>query len=647
MTYRKKIIAGYRIDQKMGDYVYVPDNEKVSNTNIMKLASKHGIGTIRELYERADRDREWFWKAVIEDCNVEFTKPYLKVTDDSLGKMWTRWFVGGGINIVWNCVERYRDSGEAAIVFETEEGLSGEVSFSKLDEITGKLSGSLKKLGVKRGDRVGIYMPLLKESIMAMYSIMRIGAIAVPMFSGYGIDAVSTRVRDAGIKILFTVSSTTRKGKHIDVIDSVRSIEDITIIALNLQTPGANEHDFYSLVSSGTYVKSVEMESEEPAIMLYTSGTTGKPKGTMHVHGGSFINIVKEVKYYMDFKKGDRLFWITDLGWMMGPWAIIGSNALGGAIFVYDGAIDYPDSTRTWKLIEKNKISLLGLSPTFVRLMKHRGVREPMHGIRVFGSTGEPWDNESWMWLFEKLGGSNTPISNVSGGTDIIGCFLASNPALPLKPRCLYKGLGMDVSVFNEEGNEVYDKVGYLVSKSHCPSMTRGIWKDPEKYREAYWGKFGDAWSQGDWAEMDRDGYFYLYGRSDEVIKVSGKRVGPNEIENVVMKVKGVLESAATGIPDEIKGEAICVFYLGIDEEAIKRSIAEQMEKDLGKSFSPKYIIHLEKLPKTRNGKIMRRILRKAFMGENIGDTSNMEDLNIISEVSIIGSRLRSGNHGD
>ena len=270
-----------------------------------------------------------------------------------------------------------------------------------------------------------------------------------------------------------------------------------------------------------------------------------------------------------------------------------------------------------------------------------------MRGIRVFGSTGEPWDNESWMWLFEQLGGSNTPISNVSGGTDIIGCFLASNPALPLKPRCLYRGLGMDVSVFNEEGNEVYDTVGYLVSKSHCPSMTRGIWKDPEKYREAYWGKFGDAWSQGDWAEMDRDGYFYLYGRSDEVIKVSGKRVGPNEIENVVMKVKGVLESAATGIPDEIKGEAICVFYLGINEESIKRSIAQQIEKDLGKSFSPKYVIHLERLPKTRNGKIMRRILRKAFMGENIGDTSNMEDLNIISEVSIIGNRMRSGNHGD
>ncbi|OWP57427.1 MAG: acyl-CoA synthetase [Thermoplasmatales archaeon B_DKE] len=631
----------------MSKYVYVPDAEKVRSTNIMKLAARHGMNTVSELYDRADNEQEWFWNAVIEDCNIDFTKPYLKVFDDSLGKMWTRWFVGGGINIVRNCVERYSESNEAAIVYETESGIRGQVSFAELDMITGKLAGSLKKLGVKRGDRIGIYMPLVKESIMALYSIMRIGAIAVPMFSGYGIDAVRTRVQDAGIKILFTVSSTSRKGRNIDVIDGVRAVEGIKIIALDLKAPGKDEYDFYSLASSGTYTKSIEMESEDPAIMLYTSGTTGKPKGTMHVHGGSFINIVKEVKYYMDFRKGDRLFWITDLGWMMGPWAIIGANALGGAIFVYDGAVDYPDSTRVWKLIENNGITLLGLSPTYVRLMKHRGIKAPMKGIRVFGSTGEPWDNESWMWLFEHLGGSTTPISNVSGGTDIIGCFLASNPAISLKPRCLYRGLGMNVSVFSEEGNEVHNEVGYLVSRSHCPSMTRGLWKDPERYREAYWGKFADTWSQGDWAEMDDEGYFYLYGRSDEVIKVSGKRIGPNEIENVVMKVNGVLESAATGIPDDIKGEAICVFYLGMESEDLKQGVKKQIENDLGKSFSPKYIIHLERLPKTKNGKIMRRILKKAFIGENIGDTSNMEDLAIINEVSQIGRELRATGQGD
>lgn len=631
----------------MSDYVYFPDAKTVSDTNLMKLASKHGISSIEELYNRADSDTEWFWKAVIEDCGIEFTTPYLKITDDSMGKMWTRWFSGGGINITRNCVEKYRDSKMAAIAYETENGSRGEISFAELDDLTGRLSGALKKIGVKRGDRIGIYMPLVKESVIAMYSVMRIGAIAVPMFSGYGIDAVRARVDDAGIKVLFTVSSTSRKGKEINFIDNVRSIENLTLVVLDLESPGKNEHDFYTLVSEGEYTKSVDTESEDPAIMLYTSGTTGKPKGTVHVHGGSLINIAKEVKYYMDFRQGDRLFWITDLGWMMGPWAIIGSNALGGTIFLYDGAVDYPDSTRVWKLIENNGITLLGLSPTYVRLLKHRGIKTPMRGIRGFGSTGEPWDYESWVWLFEHLGQSKTPISNVSGGTDIIGCFLASTPAIPLKPRCLYRGLGMGVSVFSEDGREVYDQVGYLVSRKHCPSMTRGIWKNPEKYKEAYWEKFGDSWSQGDWAEMNRDGYFFLYGRSDEVIKVSGKRVGPNEIENIVMKTEGVIESAAAGIPDDIKGEAICIFYLGNDTQETRDEIKKHVEGDLGKSFSPKYIVHLEKLPKTRNGKIMRRILKRAFIGESAGDTSNMEDMAIIREVSEIGKRIRSVHQED
>ncbi|MEM0155738.1 MAG: AMP-binding protein [Thermoplasmataceae archaeon] len=631
----------------MSEYVYNPDEETVRNTNLMKLAAKHNITSIKELYDRADNDPEWFWKAVIDDCNIEFTRPYIRVTDDSMGKMWTRWFPGGGINITRNCVEKYWQSENAAIAYETELGESGTISFSQLNDMTGKLAGSLKKIGVHGGDRVGIYMPLIKESVISLYAIMRMGAIAVPMFSGYGTEAVKSRVEDAGIKVLFTVSTTTRKGKEINIIEKVRTIDNLTLIVLNLKGESRNEYDFYDLISSGEYIKSVDTESEDPAIMLYTSGTTGKPKGTVHVHGGSLINIVKEVKYYMDFKAGDRLFWITDLGWMMGPWAIIGSNALGGTIFLYDGAVDYPDITRVWSLVEKNGITLLGLSPTYVRLLKHQGIKTPMTGIRVFGSTGEPWDEESWMWLFDRIGKARTPISNVSGGTDIIGCFLASTPAIPLKPRCLYRGLGMNVSVFNEAGLEIYNEVGFLVSKKHSPSMTRGIWKDPEKYKEAYWDKFGDSWSQGDWAEMDREGYFYLYGRSDEVIKVSGKRVGPNEIENIAMRAHGVIECAAAGIPDEIKGESICIFYQGIDSDETRLLIRKNIEDGLGKSFSPKYIVHLYKLPKTRNGKIMRRILKKAFIGESSGDTSNLEDQAIIRDVSEKGNKMRKIAHED
>ena len=625
------------------EFVYIPSEEQIRYSNLFRLAIKNNIGTVEELYNEADRDQEWFWNSVVEDCNIEFFEPYKTVLDTSEGVQWPKWFKEGKINISYNNVERFSSSDSVAIRFERENGESGDITFSELDRITGRLSGSLLKLGVAKGDRVGIYMPLSPESVIAMYSIMRIGAVAVPMFSGYGLKAVETRVEDAGIRVVFTTYSYQRKGREIRMIDTVRQIGNVSRIVHGLEEPESNEYDFYSLVEDGEYTKTVQTSSEDPAIMLYTSGTTGKPKGTVHVHGGSLVNIAKEVKYYMDYHDGDVLYWITDLGWMMGPWAIIGANALRGTIFLYDGAIDYPDEKRLWKMIGKNHITLLGVSPTFIRTLKFRGIKDEMSGIRVFGSTGEPWDYEGWMWLFENFGGGRTPIANISGGTDIIGCFLGSSPAIPLTPRCLYRGLGMNVSVYDDSGNDVYNTVGYLVSKKPFPSMTRGIWGRDEKYIETYWSRYGDAWFQGDWAQMDEDGYFYLFGRADEVIKVAGKRTGPNEIENVAMKVEGVKECAVAGIPDEIKGEAVAVFYLGDDSDTVRMAIKKKVEQDLGKSFSPKAVINLPSLPKTKNGKIMRRVIRKVFLDEDPGDISNIEDTAILDIVREAGRKHRTG----
>jgi Acyl-coenzyme A synthetases/AMP-(fatty) acid ligases len=284
-------------------------------------------------------------------------------------------------------------------------------------------------------------------------------------------------------------------------------------------------------------------------------------------------------------------------------------------------------------MVERNGIKILGLSPTFVRTMKAKGVRRKFAHIKAFASTGEPWDNESWKWLFEHYGGSKVPICNISGGTDIIGCFLASTPAMPLKPRCLYRGLGMNVSVYDEEGKDTLNQVGYLVSKSHCPSMTRGILGSDSRYLDSYWSKFKGVWYQGDWAEMDEDGYFFLYGRADEVIKVAGKRVGPNEIEDSVNAVNGVVESAATGIPDPIKGEAIAIFYTGKPDSEVLTGIKSKVEIDLGKSFGPKYIFHLDALPKTRSGKIMRRAIRDAFLHKEQGDLTGIDDHTILDKI--------------
>ena len=617
----------------MPEFVYYPPEPQ--NTNLMRLAGKHNIHSVEDLYSRADSDPEWFWRAVIDDCAIVFNKPFSNISDRTDGIPWTRWFIDGSVNIAFNCVEKFRESERIAVKFERENGERGSITFKELDRKVGNLAGSLADIGVKKGDRVGIYMPPSPESIIALYSILRIGAVAVPIFSGYGFEAVRTRVEDAGINVLFSVVNYQRKGKIVNIKKTLDNLKGVTIIFHG--DAGKNRHNFNDMVENGKYTQTVETGSEDPAIMLYTSGTTGKPKGTVHVHGGSFVNIVKEVRYYMDMTPDDTLYWISDLGWMMGPWSIIGSNAIGGSIFVYDGAVDYPNPGRLWDVVDAGEVTLLGLSPTLIRTLRSKGLEKPFRTVRLFGSTGEPWDEESWLWLFERIGGKKIPISNISGGTDIIGCFLASTPAIPLMPRCLFKGLGMNVSVLDDAGNDVFDKVGYLVSKTHCPSMTRGIWKQPDKYVETYWSMFDNVWVQGDWATMDSKGYFFLLGRSDDVIKVAGKRLGPNEVENVVMTVRGVAETAVSGVPDEIKGEAVAVFYTGENNDAARAEIRSVVENELGKSFAPKYVIWLPQLPKTRNGKIMRRVLKKAFLNEPQGDLSNMEDTGVLDYIKEIG----------
>jgi len=614
-------------------FVYTPKNPE--NTKIMAFAIKNGIHDLRTLYDRADNDPEWFWRAVIDDIGISFKSPFTKLKDDSKGIPYTKWFVGGKVNITYNCVEKFKESGAVAIKFESEDGEKRYLSFRELDLATGKLAGSLRDLGIKKGDRIGIYMPSNSDGVISLYSILRLGAVAVPVFSGYGIEAVQSRMKDAGAKFLFSQERYNRKGKKISTKSILDELSDVELILANGKLNGSL--DFNELIKNGNYVNSVATGSEDAAIMLYTSGTTGKPKGTVHVHGGTLVNIAKEVKYYMDLGPGDTLFWISDLGWMMGPWSIIGANVNGGSIFEYDGAVDYPDSHRLWDILKNHNVTLLGLSPTLVRALRAKKISGMLPNVRVFGSTGEPWDEESWMYLFNELGGGKVPIANISGGTDIIGCFLASTPAIPLKPKCLYRGLGMNVSVFDENGNDVYDTVGNLVSKAHCPSMTRGIWHQDEKYIGTYWSMFANIWVQGDWAYMDRDGYFYLYGRSDDVIKVAGKRVGPNELEDIAMTVDGVTEAAVISIPDQAKGEAICVFFTGENKDSVISAISKKIEKDMGKSFLPRFVVWLPALPKTKNGKIMRRLVKRAFMGMDYQDTTNLDDLSIVEYIREIG----------
>ncbi|BAB60433.1 acetyl-CoA synthetase [Thermoplasma volcanium GSS1] len=614
-------------------FVYKPDEAEIASTNLGMFASSVGI-TVKELYDKADSDPEWFWPQVIKDTGIEFFSPYKKVFDNSGGPQHTKWFTEGLINIEYNAVSRYKDSSKPAVIYQNEYLERETLSYSGLNIYVSSVASTLLDMGIRKGDRVGIYMPFNLKSAIAFYSILRIGAVAVPMFSGYGYEAVKTRVEDAGVKLLFTSKGYSRKGKFVDMM-SVAEKVGLPIIAEGGSKKG---YSFEDAMHGQKRIETEKTGSEDTAIMLYTSGTTGKPKGTVHVHGGALINIAKEVKYYMDLKDGDVLHWITDLGWMMGPWALIGTNVLHGTIYLYDGAVDYPDASRLFTILEDNNVTLLGLSPTLVRMLRYKNIERRFNTVRLFGSTGEPWDDESWSYLFNVLGGGKTPISNISGGTDIIGCFLASNPAIPIKPKCLYRGLGMNASIFDENGKEVYGKVGYLVAKKPSPSMTRGLWMAEDRYLESYWSRFQGVWFHGDFGEMDEDGYFYLYGRADDVIKVAGKRVGPNELEDIVMAVNGVIEAAVISIPDKIKGEALAVFYVG--EPDLSGRIKDAIESKMGKPFSPSYVLRLRKLPKTRNGKTMRRVIRSSFLGQDPGDLSNTEDLDSIKEIEELGRTI-------
>ncbi len=616
--------------------VFTPSPEAVRQSNINSLKDFMGFETIEELYNFSDKNIEKFYDLLVRHMGIWFSKPYTKVRDSSEGKEFTKWFVGGQINVAYNCVERYKRNQNPAIKCVYEDSPTRIISYSQLDDVTGRLAGSLINLGIKRGDRVGIYMPMVPEAVFAMYSIMRIGAVAVPMFSGYGPDAVKMRAEDGGIEYIFTMESYSRKGRKIKLAENIRGIPGIKFIVLHNESD--NGIDFYELVEKGMYKNSVLTGSEEPAIMLYTSGTTGKPKGTVHVHGGSFINIVKEVKYYLNFKERDTLFWITDLGWMMGPWEIMGANALGGTVLLYPGAVDFPRKEKVWDIVEQHGVTILGLSPTFVRTMKFNNIHRSFKSLTAMASTGEPWDEESWLYAFNVFGEGRIPICNVSGGTDIIGCFLASTPVTKLIPKCLFKGLGMAVTVLDDNGDEIYGKIGHLVSKEHLPSMTRSVWNNPERYIESYWQPFKGYWSQGDWAMQTNDGYFFLYGRSDDLIKTSGKRIGPGEIEDIADSVKGVVESAAIGIPDEKKGESIMIFYKGKDSEEIRSKIEKEIVLSMGKSFKPARIFCISELPKTRNGKIMRRIIKDAFLGQNPGDLTGLENNSSLDEIAKIGN---------
>lgn len=614
-------------------------------SRVADFCNYFGAKDINDLRRKSVQDIERFWKSVDEFLGLKWRKRYSKVLDTSRGIEFSRWFEDGIINLSENCL-RYDGT---ALIWEGEEGKSRTFSYRDLALLTSSLAGALRKLGVKKGDRVGLFMPMIPQTVISFLAIAHIGAIVVPMFSGYGPESISVRLKDAGAKILITSDGFFRKGKKVNTLDiakeSVRSCESVEKIIVFSRIGDVFDDEKFLIrgddLFSSDRVEPEDTYAEDPFMLIYTSGTTGKPKGAVHVHGGFLLKIAEEGAFQTDMRPGRTLFWITDIGWIMGPWEIVATLSNGATLFIYDGAPDFPEPSRIFDMVRKYRIDALGLSPTFIRaIMKYdenKVIKEKLDSLKFICSTGEPWNYLPYIWTFEKIGGGRVPIINLSGGTEVGACFLSPHPIDQIKPMSLVgQALGMDIDVFDENGNSLPPgKVGELVCKQPWPGMTRGMWKDDARYLETYWSRYKGVWYHGDFASRDKDGFWFLHGRSDDTIKVAGKRVGPAEIESAVVETGKVLESAAIGVPDELKGEAIVIFAVPKVEpnEELRQEIKDYVVSKLGKSFAPKEVRFVRALPKTRNAKIMRRLVRNKYLGKEVGDTSSLENPEALDEI--------------
>ena len=638
------------------EIVWKPSKEYIEKSNIKRFMDKHGIKSYEELIKRSTEDIEWFWDAAMKDLNIEWFESYEKILDSSRGIQWAKWFIGGKINIVHNCLDRHVKSDKKdglAIIWEGENGDVRKLTYLQLYKEVNKFANVLKELDIKKGDRVGIYMPMSPEIVIGFLAIMKIGAIAIPIFSGFGWGALASRLSIANAKILLTADASIRRDKIVEIkkeadkaIDKVPTLRHVLVykrLGINIPWKDGRDIWWHHAVSSASDKCETEwMDSEDYSMILFSSGTSGKPKGTVHTHGGALAQICKELAYYFDVKANDIFFWLTDIGWMMGPWMIIGVQSFGGTVVIFEGAPNYPNPDRLWKLIEKHKITILGVSPTAIRMFMRYGdewvKKRDLSSLRILGSTGEPWDPESWNWFFEKIGNKKLPVINISGGTEIVGCFLSPLPITSLKPCTLRgPGLGMDVDVFDDNGKPIREKMGHLVAKKPAPSMTRGFWNEPERYIEAYWSKWPNIWYHGDWASVDKDGFWFLHGRSDDTIKIAGRRTGPAEIESVLIEHPAVSEAAVIGIPHEIKGEGIVCFVVlkpgNERSEHLRKNLKSQVVKTMGKPLKPKDVKFVKDLPKTRSAKIVRRIIKAKFLGKDIGDASSIDNPEAINGI--------------
>ena len=636
------------------EIAWQPNPDWIAQSNLQRFMDRHGIGSYDALLSRAAEDIGWFWDAVMEDLDIRFARPYSKIVDLEAGAPFARWCVGGQMNIIHNCLDKWQataTAAEPALIWEGEEGQCAALTYAQLHQEVCRCANALRGLGIGRGDAVGLYMPMIPELAVAFLAVVKIGGIVLPLFSGYGPSAISNRLNDADAKAVFTADGFLRRGKAVAMkttldraLSDVPSVQHVIVYkrlpasSAASQIPWQEERDqwWHELVPVQESAAETSLtEAEAPLMIIYTSGTTGLPKGALHTHCGFPVKAAQDVRHAMDLKPGERMYWMTDMGWMMGPWLVFGTLLNGATMFFFDGAGDYPSVDRVWELCARHDITHLGLSPMLVRSLMPHGTevvaRHDLSQLRAVGSTGSPWGPASWRWVFENVLESRKPILNYTGGTEISGGILAGSFFKPLKPGAFGGPIpGMDADVVDESGNPVRGQVGDLIIRQPWIGMTRGFWRDNERYLETYWRRYDGLWLHGDFCAIDEDGMWYVLGRSDDTINIGGKRVGPAEVETLVNRHPDVTESAAVAVPHPLKDNDVVVFAVlrpGVAaSEALRTALQEGVTTELGRPLRPKEVRFCAALPKTRNAKVMHRVIRAAYLGEDPGDISALED---------------------
>ncbi|HUQ22628.1 MAG TPA: AMP-binding protein [Gaiellaceae bacterium] len=619
-------------------YAWTPSREQLETANIARLARSLGCEDYPALHRLSLDDPDRFWRAVVTDLDIALTRPWDRVLDDSRGLEWTTWFEGAQLNVATACVHVWaeRTPDATAAIFRGEDGTRSESTFAELSRETVRIAEALKALGVEPGDRVAIYLPMSPQAAAAAHACAHIGAVQVPIFSGFAAPAIVQRLQDAAVKVVITADYSLRRGTRIPMQETIEEArrQSPSVEAVLLWRRETMEWD---VVLGPGELPALDVPAEHPYLLAYTSGTTGRPKGALHVQASFLLSIAREAAYQADVRAGDRVLFSTDMGWIMGPWTVVGAGAAGACVIYMEGAPDWP-ADRLWRLVEEERVTMLGVSPTLVRALIPKGEPETdLSSLRAITTTGEPWNAGPYDWLNEHVAGrGRIPIVNCSGGTEVGACFLSVGLLDPSKPVSLgFPALGQAMDVYSSEGKPLRGEVGELVCTRPWPGMTRGIWGDDERYLETYWSRFPGVWTHGDWASIDDDGYWFLPGRSDDTLTIAGKRIGPAELESAALDHPSVAEAAAVGVPHEVKGETawlFCALKPGAEEdpEGIKAAVVAV----LGKPFAPDRVLFVTALPKTRSAKIVRRAVRAKALGEDPGDLSTLENPESLEEIA-------------